>query len=220
MRTLGLTKVRGVKSRSSRIYQSPIFQTLSALKKNISHLFAWAQKMHLTPLFQSSVGQKSIKRWPWLCRADLWFPRIAGRRRGGCRPDLEDCRGGAVSSQLLQHKYTKIWIGNSAHFFRPPNHWKKKICGLLRNLWVYSMFSLIQLAKRSSFTWPIVFFAAWSLGCPTSCHQLAPPGQLLPETLRHDWITQKKWIVLYVTKSFTPRIMDDNVIPSYPHAKK
>lgn len=88
--------------------------------------------MHLTPLFQSSVGQKCIKRWPRLCRADLWFPRIAGRRRGGCRPDLEDCRGGEVSSQLLQHRYAKIWIGNSAHFFRPPKSLEE------RNLWVYS----------------------------------------------------------------------------------
>ena len=190
MRTLGLTKVRGVKSRSSRIYQSPIFQTLSALKKNISHLFAWAQKMHLTPLFQSSVGQKSIKRWPWLCRADLWFPRIAGRRRGGCRPDLEDCRGGEVSSQLLQHRYAKIWIGNSAHFFRPPKSLEERNLWV-RNLWVYSMFSLIQLAKRSSFTWPMVFFRSVATGLP---YKLPPTGSPWPTSAGNitTWLDNPK----------------------------
>jgi len=57
MRTVGLTKVRGVKSRSSRIYQSPIFQTLSA-KKN-----------HKSPFF---LGPKNA--------SDTSFPKFGGSK--------------------------------------------------------------------------------------------------------------------------------------------
>lgn len=177
--------------------------------------------MHLTPLFQSSVGQKCIKRWPRLCRADLWFPRIAGRRRGGCRPDLEDCRGGEVSSQLLQHRYAKIWIGNSAHFFRPPKSLEE------RNLWVYSGIC----GSTQCFPWSnlqkgcpllgLLFFRSVATGLPYKLPPTGSPWHTSAGNITMAWLDNpEKWIVLYVTKSFTPRIMDDNVIQSYPHAKK